>query len=532
MKTFKLMTVVGLLASVAGAQSFDTSALLLRGSRAEGTFSLPAARLLEPGAWEVSLGYAHEGEVVRATTVTGAVRGGTLTQPVRWIDQRDLGWVQLSVSPLARLELNASLPVLLGQSVNAVAGMDTPVSARAALGDAAFGLRFAILPRLAWGARGLQWAVQGGLLAPTGGDASAFSERSARAEASTTATWQGGAWAVTAHAGYQMGRAQQVADQLFGDRLVFGGAFAYRLWAVQLSAEAVSHVALGPAAAQTTPGRASLEFLAGARYLREHFFADLGAGVAPLDDGVTPRWRLQLALGARGLFEKPAPPPVDQDLDRDGVLLEADRCPTVAEDRDGFEDEDGCPEVDDDRDGVVDARDACPRQPEDADGIADADGCPETDADGDGVGDADDKCPLAAEDFDGFEDADGCPEAGAPDPTTNFRALSLSEQAIFFEVGSANLDGGALATLREVARVLLKSDGAVELTGHADDQGPEARNDELSRERAEAVKKVLLDAGIAAERLKTRGAGRREPMASSTGFGRSLNRSVTFAWAK
>ena len=131
MKTFKLMTVVGVLASAAGAQSIDTSALLLRGSRAEGTFSLPAARLLEPGAWEVSLGYAHEGEVVRATTATGAVRGGALTQPVRWIDQRDLGWVQLSVSPLARFELNASLPVLLGQSVNAVAGMDTPLSALA-----------------------------------------------------------------------------------------------------------------------------------------------------------------------------------------------------------------------------------------------------------------------------------------------------------------------------------------------------------------------------------------------------------------
>lgn len=294
----------------------------------------------------------------------------------------------------------------------------------------------------------------------------------------------------------------------------------------------VTQVNLGAAALQTTPGRASLEVLGGARYLHELFFADLGVGVAPIDDGVTPRWRLQLALGARGLFDKPAPPPVDLDVDRDGVLGEADKCPTVAEDRDGFEDGDGCPDPDDDQDGVPDARDACSRQPEDMDGIADADGCPETDADADGIRDEKDQCPLAAEDYDGFEDGDGCPEAGSVDPSASFRSVSLAEQAIFFEVGRSTLDAYALSTLREVAHTLFKKEGVVQLTGHADDQGPEARNDELSLARAEAVKKVLVEAGVAADRLSARGAGRREPLAQSIGFGRSLNRSVTLAWGK
>ncbi len=464
----KLQTLaVMVVASSAFAQSVDTSSLLQRGSRAEGSIALPSARLLERGAWEISLGYGHEGDVVRVATPTGDVRGGALVKDVRWVDQRDLAWVHLAVSPLSRFELNAVLPVLLGQSSNAMSGIDTPMSGRAALGDASFGLRFALLERKAWTEQGLNWTIQGGVIAPTGAATSAFSERTARADASTTATWQsGGAWAVTAHAGYQMGAALQLGNQLFGDRLIFGGAFAYRWSAFQLHADVVSQVNLGAAAAQTTPGRASLELLGGGRYVHDFFFADLGVGVAPVDDGVTPRWRLQLALGARGLFDKPAPPPVDLDVDRDGVLGDADQCPSLAEDHDGF------------------------------------------------------------------EDGDGCPEAGSIDPSTSFRSVSLPEQAIFFEVGSATLDANALSTAREVARTLLKKEGAVQLTGHADDQGPEARNDELSLQRAEAVKKVLVEAGVAADRLSTRGAGRREPVTQSTGFGRSLNRSVTFAWAK
>jgi hypothetical protein len=53
--------------------------------------------------------------------------------------------------------------------------------------------------------------------------------------------------------------------------------------------------------------------------------------------------------------------PRSHDRDHDGVPDDVDQCPTIAEDRDGFEDNDGCPEMDDDEDGVPDAFDACPR---------------------------------------------------------------------------------------------------------------------------------------------------------------------------
>ncbi|GEM_PF-2051564 len=83
----------------------------------------------------------------------------------------------------------------------------------------------------------------------------------------------------------------------------------------------------------------------------------------------------------------PAPHPVNpDDLDQDGLLADADLCPQVKEDFDGFEDSDGCPEWDNDRDGLRDAIDLCPLAPEVINGYGDWDGCPDQRlADGTGV---------------------------------------------------------------------------------------------------------------------------------------------------
>ena len=73
---------------------------------------------------------------------------------------------------------------------------------------------------------------------------------------------------------------------------------------------------------------------------------------------------------------------------------------------------------DGDGDGIPDDVDACPADPEDLDGFQDEDGCPDLDNDGDGVPDTIDACPDQAEDLDGFEDDDGCPEDGPGTPGT------------------------------------------------------------------------------------------------------------------
>lgn len=134
------------------------------------------------------------------------------------------------------------------------------------------------------------------------------------------------------------------------------------------------------------------------------------------------------------------------DKDGDGIKRRDDKCPEAAEDKDGIDDYDGCPEDDDgnitaeqkqetiqppqeprsfgrgdrDGDGITDDDDACPDDPEDRDGFQDEDGCPDPDNDQDGISDAEDKCPNDPEDKDGFEDEDGCPDSdndgdGVPD---------------------------------------------------------------------------------------------------------------------
>src|SRR5215207_6479154 len=75
----------------------------------------------------------------------------------------------------------------------------------------------------------------------------------------------------------------------------------------------------------------------------------------------------------------PPPPPVaaPKDTDGDGILDPDDKCPTEPEDKDGFEDEDGCPDNDNDKDGIADKDDACPDKAEVVNGVDDKDGCPD-----------------------------------------------------------------------------------------------------------------------------------------------------------
>lgn len=100
----------------------------------------------------------------------------------------------------------------------------------------------------------------------------------------------------------------------------------------------------------------------------------------------------------------------DYDNDHDSIPDTLDKCINIPEDRDGFQDTDGCPDYDNDEDGVPDTLDKCVLEPEDRDNFNDDDGCPDPDNDGDQIPDQTDKCPTIAEDIDGFEDEDGCPE--------------------------------------------------------------------------------------------------------------------------
>lgn len=64
-----------------------------------------------------------------------------------------------------------------------------------------------------------------------------------------------------------------------------------------------------------------------------------------------------------------------RDRDNDGIKDSVDGCVEESEDKDGYKDEDGCPDMDNDGDGVMDIYDMCVGEVENKNGYKDSDGC-------------------------------------------------------------------------------------------------------------------------------------------------------------
>jgi outer membrane protein OmpA-like peptidoglycan-associated protein len=178
-----------------------------------------------------------------------------------------------------------------------------------------------------------------------------------------------------------------------------------------------------------------------------------------------------------------------------------------------------------DRDGdrIVDAKDACPKRPEDRDGFQDGDGCPDIDNDLDRVLDVADKCPTETENLNGFRDQDGCPDQ----LPAKVAALEGVLDAKFNSAGT-RLSGSSKRRLNQVAEVLKKHRSVlIEISGHSDNRGDEEKNVELSQRRADAVRDYLTRRGVYENRLRAIGYGSAIPVADNlTGRGRRKNRRV------
>jgi OOP family OmpA-OmpF porin len=209
------------------------------------------------------------------------------------------------------------------------------------------------------------------------------------------------------------------------------------------------------------------------------------------------------------------------------------------EDKDSFEDEDGCPEADNDKDGIPDAADKCANDPEDKDSFQDEDGCPDPDNDGDGVLDAADKCIDQPETKNGYQDEDGCPDE-IPQKVKQFTGAI---QGINFKTGSADLLPTSNKTLDKAVAVLKEyADLKLQIEGHTDDVplkpkkgSPFQDNKSLSQGRAETVRKYFIDKGIEEGRITAIGFGPDKPAVDPTGLkggkltaARAKNRRVEF----
>lgn len=198
--------------------------------------------------------------------------------------------------------------------------------------------------------------------------------------------------------------------------------------------------------------------------------------------------------------------PPDKDTDGDGVLDAKDKCPNTPK---GLKvDEDGCL-IDSDRDGVYDYQDECPDTPL---GVAvDKKGCP-FDTDEDGVLDYKDECPDTMKGL--SVDVKGCPVS---------MVLKLN-----FETDSYGILENSKEKVLEFAE-FLKDNSAynANIIGHTDSTGKEGYNMNLSQNRANSVKDMLVDNGIDESRLDTQGRGELDPLETNrTAEGRASNRRI------
>lgn len=340
-----------------------------------------------------------------------------------------------------RVALGLSLPSVIYQQgsditerVNGASSLPT-----SALGDATVSAKAILLPSGSLG--GFALGAVARVTLPTGDPTSYVSESSATGELRLLSELSLVAIGLRATLGAKVrGEETFYVDQAFGHELPWGAAVVVRpqalgwddkgrwLWSI----ETHGAVALTPSFASAAGSPAAIAAVA--RYTPSEL--SLLAGVeAPLSSAVgVPLVRGVLGLGWAPRF---------YDADEDGIEDAKDECAELAEDRDGFQDSDGCPDFDNDDDGVGDDTDKCAGEKEDADEFEDEDGCidPDDDHDGiqdvndacrreagpdsadpklrgcpprdrdmDGVYDLEDKCPKRAEDRDGFEDGDGCPD--------------------------------------------------------------------------------------------------------------------------
>jgi hypothetical protein len=433
---FPLLVLAGLLSS-AHSYAQPIPSLDLRGFRPP--TAPDSALYLEPtrtpggsewnvGAW---LSYAHRPVTLR--DADGEHRASVIAH-------------QFSVDYLAsfgigeRLAIGLSLPSVVYQDGDDVSGVigseELPTTA---MGDIGFDAKATLLPPGELGGLGL--AALGRVTAPTGDERSYLGEGSVTGEMRLLGEIKLIALDLRASAGAKI-RAEEdeYVGENFSHQLPWGVGVAVRPQALGLdergrwmwNLEVRGALALVPEFGSGPQSPAAVGV--SARYSVGDLSA-LGGVELPLNGAVgVPNVRPVLALGWAPRFH---------DSDSDGIEDERDQCADLAEDKDGFEDQDGCPDFDDDSDGVPDDEDRCADHLEDLDEHADEDGCPDPDNDGDrildtqdacpnqagiaskhpkqngcpavdtdqdGSLDAEDRCPRAAEDKDGFQDDDGCPD--------------------------------------------------------------------------------------------------------------------------
>ncbi len=128
------------------------------------------------------------------------------------------------------------------------------------------------------------------------------------------------------------------------------------------------------------------------------------------------------------------------------------------------------------------------------------------------------------------------PPPPPPPPPTPQRVSVTADhieitEKIQFDVNAATIKPESNGLLDEIVQVLKAHTEIkkVSIEGHTDGDGPAAKNKTLSEQRAAAVMQYLVDHGIAAGRLASKGHGESKPIGdNNTPEGKEKNRRVEF----
>ncbi|MGN6108933.1 MAG: DUF4215 domain-containing protein [Kofleriaceae bacterium] len=501
---------------------------------------------LDLGLW---LGYADDPLTVRA----GADRDRVGSLVHRRIDGALIG----SIGITEYLELGVAVPLILSQKAELGAGIAGTDLDSFGLGD------LTVMPKVALLRGTFQLAVAAHLTLPTSSSDDFFGNDGVSVSPMVLLGVRKGPFRAALDLGYRYRSTQELfgleaGDELFGDLGV--GLRVAR--PVELMAT------FSLATSRESPfddfNNNFSEVRGGVGIDVSDKVRVYAAGGAGLSEGWgTPDWR---ALA--GVWISPnrtSKKLAAADRDGDGIPDEADRCPDAPETRNGFEDEDGCPDhapdgtpdpapvVDSDGDGIPDPSDKCPTEPEDKDGFQDDDGCPDLDNDGDGVVDASDRCrdeagpvenggcPDSDRDGDGVVDRlDNCPDEKGTAKNHGCKTKQLVVfdgskiallDVVYFKLNKAIIEQRSNRLLNNVAAVLKAHPEVTKVTveGHTDAQGDDAYNLDLSQRRAQAVVDFLVKVGIPADKLVPIGYGETRPIGDNkTKAGRAANRRVEF----
>jgi hypothetical protein len=337
--------------------------------------SLASEPVATPGPWHWNVGawasFAQDPLVLRAPAT-----GGVTSRPVEHMVGADL---VAGVGIGSRLAVRIDVPAFVWQGgtspvpATVVSRGSVPTSG---LGDVSLLGKATIVPNDREGLRvGFGLAALGDVSLPTGDPSSFLGEGQASASLRLLAEYSLGVGALRATLGYAVRPASRQWPQgpapgpTFGDAIPWAFGLVLRPRAISQAIDGDDRQLWEIAAHGALPARPVAPFgLSGSgssllspvmlavddRIALGHFrdmSIVLGADIG-LDDAVgVPVIRAVASLGW-------APRPHDSDAD--GVPDDVDECPDLPEDRDGIQDQDGCPEDDADSDGVLDSADACP----------------------------------------------------------------------------------------------------------------------------------------------------------------------------